>query len=632
LHSYLAGDQEAQKVFLKLCLEKPQIAFDTLFWTYNPREIAGKRNIPFVLRPAQEDAVSTITRAINEGFDVGINKSRDEGATEIVTKMFILFMLLVPETTFIVGSRKEEYVDKTGDPKSIFAKLDYGLKHLPNWLALDIERTHLHMRNRLNESVIDGEATNENFGAGARATAILLDEFGRVDGKLAENIRDTVSDVTECVIYNSTHFYGTGHAFNKVLHSKKIKVVVLPWYQNPVKAKGLYKSPEGNVIEIIDIDYYRKIAPEIFNTIKPNVPIKYNDFVQKCRESGHELEKYGIHFVADGCIAIPGDRRSPWHDQQEERRTRRDLSQNVWMSPIGSANMFFDSVVNDSIRSTVMRPPDYTGEIVYKFNSLGKINRKTVLFKSSSGKRRLHWWGKLKNGRPNQLHNYTIGCDISLGTGASNSVAAVEDVNTSELVGIFACPNTSPENFADYVVALAYWVGGKVPAFICWENNGGHGTNFGRRIIFNGYGFVYTGKTEQAKVRKAGRRFGWHSNREAKEDLLTELRIAIAEGLKTNPKHTSIKIYSEDVLDELDRYIFYENGDIGFADLIDTTSGARARHGDRVIAVALSVLGRKEQPKARKKFESKLVPYSIAWLRWKRLEKERNLRDIWRDK
>ena len=134
LHTLLAKDTGAQNVYLAMCLDAPQLAFDTLFWTYNPQKDAGERNQPFVLRPAQIPAVNTLHDGMLKGYDVGLDKSRKMGASEICAKLGLLQCLLVPETHGIIGSRKKEYVDNRGDPTTLFAKIDYAYEHLPTWI------------------------------------------------------------------------------------------------------------------------------------------------------------------------------------------------------------------------------------------------------------------------------------------------------------------------------------------------------------------------------------------------------------------------------------------------------------------------------------------------------------------
>lgn len=617
MHRQLAGDTSAQKVFKELCLAKPHIFFNSVAWTINPQKKAGERNQPFILRPKQEEAISMLVRCINDGRDAGIEKTRKEGATELVAKLFALYVLLTPLSNFIVGSRKEDLVDKTGDQYTIFAKIDHVINCLPAWWRVNVERNHCHMRIMETNSSIEGEATNENFSAGSRATAVLLDEFGRVDRNVAESIEGSVHDVAECIIYSSTHWLGSNHPFNKALRKPTTTVVTLPWYENPEKNQGLYKSPDINVIEIVDIDYYRNLCPEVFNDINAGESFKYSDFEQVLLTLPEEVQDKlsDIRFVADGCEGIPGDVRSPWHDAAEEQRrgNKRDFISNVWMSPLGASDMVFDDVTLNRIKGQCIRRPDYEGEIAFEYDQNGRVIR--PIFRVNAGRRRLLWWGTLVNGRPSQTHNYVIGCDPSLGTGNSNSVAAIYDVNGMELVGTWVCPNSPPEVFADTVTALGKWCGGKSgKAFLIWENNGGHGINFGRRILWNDYTFVYTQKTEANRRRRKGPRYGWHSGREQKADILGELGIALAEGMRREKHYRAMLIHDEDLLDELFDYMYLESGEIEASKRADLTSGAREKHGDRVIAAALCVLGSKDQTKAVIREQRAHVPYgSMAW-------------------
>ena len=610
LYVLLTKDPGWRKTFCEMMWNKPEIAYDSILWTFNPRNKAGKRNLPFILRPQQRVVVNEVNEAIIKGHDRAINKSRDEGATEIVTKLFALHWMLNPECMFLLGSRKEEYVDRGtildlensrvgGDHKCLFHKTLYAIAHIPDILKPKFRKSYMHFENLDNGAVIDGESTNENFAAGDRRTAIFLDEFGRVDYNIAKNIRDTVNDTSDCILYGSTHFYGAGHPFNKVIRNKATRVSLLPWYKNPEKSAGLYASPELNVIEIKDIDYYRQLCPVVFNDVEPNRPFIYSDFEKSLLTYPEEIQKVlsGLQFRADGCEEIPGDLRSPWHDKEELRRTRRDLSQNIWMCPTGASDMYFDAVINDRIRMRFVKHPVTEGEIKWDCDSNGKIKSSWLL--QNAGKKRLSWYTSLANGRPRQDHNYIIGCDISLGTGASNSVACIVDANTREAVGFWKCPDTTPENFADQVEAISNWVGGAVKSYIIWENNGGQGINFGRRITgFHTHFPVYINTNEQIRERKRGNKYGWNSNTERKDDLLTCLKIALSESLKSEKVTKWVTVYDEGCVDELDDYIWYESGDIGASERADEKSGARKRHGDAVIALGLCLLAMKEQPKA----------------------------------
>jgi hypothetical protein len=596
LHSELAKDVGFQKLYRAMCLAYPPIAFDSMLWTFNPRKPSGFRNIPFILRPKQIEATIAVKDAIDNEHDLIIDKSRDEGATEVLCKMFLLYWLLVPNTMFLVGSRKQEYVDRTGDHKCLFHKIyDHGALYLPKWILPKHFKNCMHLGNEENGSSIDGEATNENFGAGDRRTAVMVDEHGRIDYNIAQCISENLSDTCNCNIYNSTHFYGIGHPYNKLLKSGKIPIFTLAWEENPEKNKGIYRSPDYNIIEIKDLDYYKEKYPGCFDKVNPMEPFKLSELKNEWLSMGHVPN---VMFIADGGEANEGGWRSEWYDKEEKRRTsRRDMAQNVDRSPMGSGDMFFDPIILKRIRTDTIRRPDYVGEIEYGKTGKGKING--IKFVRDGGRKRIKWFGDLFNKRPNQRFNYIVSCDISLGTGASNSVAGIYNVNTGEKVGIFSCPNTTPETFADQVVAICHWVGGKSKKpFLIWENNGGHGINFGKRVLWHGYNFCYINRNLRAKRRKRKNEWGFTTTNKSKEDALVSLRVALAEGLRTSDNHGKLIIHDEETLSEYERYIWYENGSIGLSDCVDESSGARAAHGDRVIADALYVVALSEQPKA----------------------------------
>lgn len=278
LHSYLAEDVEAQKCYMGLCLVKPQIAFDTALFTYDPRQPMGLKNRPFILRPKQSIMVDALKDAIENQHNLIVDKSREEGATEVICKMFALYWWLKPQVYFLVGSRKEDLVDRSveykdgrliGPHQTLFHKIMYGICNLPVWVSINTTKKNCFLQNLENNSMIEGESTNESFGAGNRATAVLVDEVARIEPDVAQYIIDNIQDTTPCAIFNSTHFrWGSGHPYAKLLRSNKIKTITLGFEDNPEKSVGAYYSPIEGMIDLIDVSYYRQNYPEILEYAK----------------------------------------------------------------------------------------------------------------------------------------------------------------------------------------------------------------------------------------------------------------------------------------------------------------------------------------------------------------------------
>ncbi len=609
-HDMIAKDEGMQKVFKALCWADIKILFNSSFFVYDAEAPTGFRNRPFILWEHQEVAVDAIHDSIINQHSMVIDKSRKEGATEIICKTFAGHFLLDSESNFLVGSRKAEFVDKgveiingklIGLHKSLMHKVCYAMTTLPNWLRPNLLKTYMLLQSLDNSSVISGEATNENFGAGDRQKGILVDEFGRIDHNMALDINDSINDTSDCVIFNSTHFHGVEHPYNQLLTQKygEIKAIIMPWTSNPNKNKGLYLSPEYDIIEIKDIECYRELCPEVFNGIEPMKGFKLGDLRRVNKDKPWSKKLEAIKFTADGGDLNEGGWRSLWYDKKCRERRPRDIACNIDRRPKGSGSSVFTNATLHRIEQITIYPPTFTGDVVVKRNREGLVVGGHVV---SGGVGRLKWWGPLKNGRPDLSHSFILGGDIGLGRGASNSVLSIVDVNLSEEVGQWICPNTSPEEFADIAVALCIWSGGiKKSTYLIWESNGIGGV-FEGRVVKNKYPFVYVRRDETAKRKKKKNKLGWCSTKGpdgTKYRLLMELDVALKEGLNEKPLSKHLTIHCEQTIREMEAYLFNNAGTPHPAKTSDDEdSTASAAHGDRVIALGLCCLALSYQPKA----------------------------------
>jgi len=209
-------------------------------WTHAPKLHHKTPTYPFIPYPFQEDTFGDLYDAINDGHDIAIKKSRDMGASWMLLTAFTWFWLYRPDQNFLLVSRNEDYVDKPGNPKSLFWKIDYLLDNVPRWMLPVYTRAKLRLTNHSNDSCIDGESTTSDVGRGDRRTAIALDEFAAFDVNSGYKVMMATRDATNCRIFNSTP-QGTGNAFYDVCESQDgIKTVTLHWTMHPEKAAGLY--------------------------------------------------------------------------------------------------------------------------------------------------------------------------------------------------------------------------------------------------------------------------------------------------------------------------------------------------------------------------------------------------------
>lgn len=158
--------------------------------TFDPRnpEIDMPAIVPFVLFPKQEHFIDWLLGKWKTREDGLTEKSRDMGVTWLCVAFAVWMWLFWPGTVVGFGSRKEEYVDKIGDPKSIFWKIRQFVNLLPTEFrpAGYTEKDHApHMRvlNPESGSAIIGEA-GDNIGRGNRASIYFKDEAQPLHAKV----------------------------------------------------------------------------------------------------------------------------------------------------------------------------------------------------------------------------------------------------------------------------------------------------------------------------------------------------------------------------------------------------------------------------------------------------------------
>ena len=604
LHTMLAHDESMQKAYLDLVRQDPKIMYNSALWTFNPRLKPGFRNRPFILWPGQEPAVDMFHKGHRERFDIAVHKSRDEGATELIRAYLNILFLLDDQMVALVGSEKADKVDKSvvvdknyrlsGEFGCLMYKLCYGLITLPLWLRPNIAKSYMHLENLDNGAGIDGESTNPNFGLSKRCDVTLLDEIGCVDHDTAETIIANIADVCDFNIFNSTHHWGPGHPYDKLLHNEDIHVVKLLWYQNPKKVIGLYETPEIGCVAIKDMEYYQTRWPQLFANVEPGKPFRVEEWRENLKvQHPSLLNQLGeVGFIADGGTQF-GKLRSVWFDKEVKRRGNSisDIFQNILGEAGGSGKMTFTHTTLESIKKFWVREPVFVGEIEYQLDKEGYVT--TTKFSTGFPEGRMKWWGTLVNGRPDPYHKYVLAIDPSRGTGAANAVVGIYDVNTNEEIGKWVCPNTPEERLADVVWAIRKWVHDNPNyVYIIWEANGAGA--FENKIIWHGCNNYFAPRPERARVRKKKQnKRGWWSNMQLKHDLLRELDVAMGRGLELHPTYKHVRIFDALTVKEMESYIESASGLDGPSHLVKESNGARAAHGDRVIPAALYVLARK---------------------------------------
>lgn len=235
-------DPKFQAMIKKLFHEDILFAFNGFFYTLDPRKRPYQHQ-PFCTYPYQDEALIQLTESIETGRDEVWEKSRDMGASWMILLTYLWFWL-DPRGggDFLMGSRIEDYVDKKGDPRTLFQKLRYALYRLPAWLrpkgfSPRKHDTYMRLLNPQTGATIIGESNNPNFSTGGRFLSVLFDEFAKWEGSDVA-AWTAAGDATPSRVANSTPF-GAGGQYYTLVTDGKTKKTTLHWSLHPEKALGL---------------------------------------------------------------------------------------------------------------------------------------------------------------------------------------------------------------------------------------------------------------------------------------------------------------------------------------------------------------------------------------------------------
>lgn len=226
--------------------------------TYDPRK-AGDPDVPttmpFIPFHRQEQLVRFLLVCLDEQQNGLTEKARDMGATWTCCAFSVWLWLYWPGAAVGWGSRKEQLVDKLGDPDSIFEKMRIIIRNLPDFMrprGFDIS-THMSfmkITNPENGATITGEA-GDNIGRGGRKLIYFKDESAHYERP--EKIEAALADNTNCQIDISS-VNGLGNVFHRrreagkewvpgePLAKDRVNVFVMDWRDHPAKDQQWYEQ------------------------------------------------------------------------------------------------------------------------------------------------------------------------------------------------------------------------------------------------------------------------------------------------------------------------------------------------------------------------------------------------------
>jgi phage terminase large subunit len=210
-------------------------------FTVDPRnvELGRPATVPFILFDAQIEWVDSVIADWHASRSGITEKSRDMGVSWMAIAVACCLCTLYDGMSVGFGSRKEEYVDRVGDPKSLLWKARQFMMHLPVEFRAGFTMRHApHMRLEFPNTgaTIVGEC-GDGIGRGDRKGIYFVDESAHLErARLIEaslmatsNCRQDISSVN-----------GMDNPFAEKVHSGKYDVKILDWHDDPRKDDAWY--------------------------------------------------------------------------------------------------------------------------------------------------------------------------------------------------------------------------------------------------------------------------------------------------------------------------------------------------------------------------------------------------------
>lgn len=244
--------------------DHPWKLIDDFGTTVDPRNADGSGSafMPFKLFPKQIEWCEWVL-ARWQAKERGLTeKSRDAGMSWLSVSLACAMAVTREGFSAGFGSRKEEYVDLIGSPKSLFWKAREFMKALPpefraGWTPA--HAPHKRLSFPATGSVITGEA-GDGIGRGDRASIYFVDEAAFLERPML--IEASLSQTTNCRIDISTP-NGMANPFAQRRHAKETRpeqVFTFRWQDDPRKDAAWYAKQQAELDPVslaqeVDLSY-----------------------------------------------------------------------------------------------------------------------------------------------------------------------------------------------------------------------------------------------------------------------------------------------------------------------------------------------------------------------------------------
>ena len=585
-----ARDLEFRQGVMEICKRDIIFFINVFVWQFNPKKKGEEANLataPFITWECQDDILLDrpettgrlgILWCDENDRTAVVQKSREMGASWLFLIFQVWLCLFHDGSQSLNISRNEKMVDSKS-PDSLFWKIRFLHSWLPGWMKGELVEEKMHFEYPTTGSFITGEPSTGAAGVGGRAGRAFIDEFPRIKEDTA--VRQGTASTAEARFFNGTHL-GTGTEFFKLTMTPEIVQIFLDWSQHPEKCKGAYRwNAAENKVEILDPDYE---YPEDYKFDTTGKPVG------------------GPH---------PG-LRSPWYDKKcSDIGSDAGVAQELDINPTGSSGLFFSDVLINNLVLRFARKAIWCGHIKQIPNS-DPLDFEIVEDREEPESAPFKLWVLPDYQNRFPVAVYKFGCDLSYGTGRTNSCITILNSDTGERVGEYVSPNIYPEDMAKMVA----WLGRLMvnhagsEAEIIWEQQG-PGRRFGLELMKVGYKRIFYNDNSMGLFDLSDKANpGWNAETKAKILVLDHYHSALRNGEFLNRCEIALKELLRFQWDPTGKKV-YHTGSVNK----DDPSGAGENHGDRGMADALAWWLSKDYTRKVKEEEKHEGPamYSYEW-------------------
>lgn len=233
---------------------------------HNPKnvELGLPSVVPFILYPKQREWIDWVIQHWRSRSPGLTEKTRQMGFSWLSVALSCTMCIFHEGMVVGIGSRKQDYIDIIGDPKSLIEKGRLFMQGLPpefraGW-TLRNNAPHMRLSFPDTGGIIAGEA-GDNIGRGATTSIYFVDEAAYLEHPvMAES---SLSQTTNCRMDISTP-NGLGNSFAQKRFGGKVDVFTFHWTDDPSKdetwyAKQVLELDPVTVASEIDINYSASI-------------------------------------------------------------------------------------------------------------------------------------------------------------------------------------------------------------------------------------------------------------------------------------------------------------------------------------------------------------------------------------